>query len=104
MAEHTPTPWIFDSEGILSTDRDSDVSVIARVPNHPDNAKAWESNAAFIVNAANNHEALVKALETILAAEQKFRTAMGDDWEGDPLSDAIDAARALVSPAERECK
>jgi hypothetical protein len=63
MTEHTPTPWLCDSEGILPAYSGGDISVIARVPNHPENAKNWAANAAYIVKACNAFPDLVKALE-----------------------------------------
>jgi hypothetical protein len=38
-----------------------------------------------------------KALTEIIDAEKEFRDAMGSNWEGDPLSDACDAARAALT-------
>ena len=67
MTDHTPTPWICDSEGILPTDR-GDVAVIARVPNHPENAKNWEANASFIVEAVNSY-ATLKAENELLRSQ-----------------------------------
>jgi hypothetical protein len=58
---HTPTPWICDSEGILPISRDG-VSIVARIPNHPDNKANWDADAAFIVRAVNSHQAMVEAL------------------------------------------
>jgi hypothetical protein len=40
---------------------------------------------------------LVAALESILDAEKEFREAMGEHWEGDPLSDACDQARKMLA-------
>lgn len=39
----------------------------------------------------------MKALETIIETEQEFRSTMRPDWDGDPLSDACDEAKALLS-------
>lgn len=65
MTEHTPTPWFYHAglEGDLITCDPE--GVVCRIPNHPENAAYWEANARFIVKAANNHDALVKALEEI---------------------------------------
>jgi hypothetical protein len=41
-------------------------------------------------------DALVKALRDILAANDEFRAGMPDEWDGDPLQDACEAARVLV--------
>ena len=47
------------------------VGVVARIPNHPDNAKNWQEYANLIVTAVNTYPAvaeLVKALEDSRAA------------------------------------
>lgn len=91
MAEHTTTPWICDSEGILPISRDG-VSIVARIPNHPENKKNWDADAAFIVKAVNNHEALVKIAEAArdyLSAEEGFRPA-------DRLRDEINGVLAAI--------
>lgn len=67
MSEHTPLPWICDSEGILPISRDG-ISVVARIPNHPDNKINWDADAAYIVKACNAFPDLVKALEECAAA------------------------------------
>jgi hypothetical protein len=77
MTEHTPLPWICDSEGILPISRDG-ISVVARIPNHPDNKANWDADAAYIVKACNAFPDLVKALEEIAAIENK---EFGPDWE-----------------------
>jgi|GEM_PF-6986127 len=41
-----------------------------------------------------------KALEEIIDAEKEFREQMGADWEGDPVSDACDRARLLLTDEE----
>lgn len=75
MAEHTKLPWRAETEcwipwngaiGILPADDDED------------NAIAWTTsgsneaaNAAFIIRAVNNHDALVRALAKIEYASRK---------------------------------
>lgn len=49
-------------------------------------------------------EALMKALTDILDAEKDFREAMGSAWSGDPLSDACDAARDLITKIQPKDK
>jgi hypothetical protein len=102
MPEHTKLPWrVFtnpsgtklvgvggqDGEGIL----DAGFGVWAW--NDPEGI----ANANFVVKACNAFPDLVKALESIVVAERQFRDAMGDHWEGDPLSDAIDAGSRILS-------
>lgn len=68
MSEHTPTPWsLFDLNGVLAIKNPrSDASHNEIVfwtgfdaSHYPKQARA---NAAFIVTAVNNHDALVNAL------------------------------------------
>jgi len=70
MAEHTPTPWEIGTHNLRGILKDAagiadgcDAYMIAVTSAHsllsPDEAAA---NAAFIVKAVNNHEALVAAL------------------------------------------
>lgn len=44
----------------------------------------------------NENAALRAALVAILDAEQNFRESMPKDWEGDPLTDACEAARKVL--------
>jgi hypothetical protein len=65
-SEHTPTPWHCDETAIFAED-----GVLARIPNHPENGKNWNADAAFIVDAVNTHAALkarVAELEAELAS------------------------------------
>jgi hypothetical protein len=73
MAEHTPTPWRVETNcwtpwngavGILPLNDDED-SAIAWTTAGTNEA----ANAAFIVKAVNNHDALVKALEDLVNAK-----------------------------------
>jgi len=61
MTEHTLTPWHSDDTAIFAQD-----GVLARIPNHPDNGVNWRADAAFIVKAVNNHDALVQALRALV--------------------------------------
>ncbi len=40
---------------------------------------------------------LKMALVRIIEANDRFRKSLPDDWEGDPLNDACEAARALLA-------
>jgi hypothetical protein len=62
-AEHTPTPWRVDGNQIVTIVEEvvDDITCVwdgADTPN-------WANDAAFIVKAVNNHDALVKALQEI---------------------------------------
>jgi hypothetical protein len=64
MTEHTPTPWHVD--GLYVTNREPPAvrPSIADCGRSPRIGRAEQvANAAFIVKAVNNHEALVDALE-----------------------------------------
>lgn len=60
-----------------------------------------EANAACAWNAWENVRAKLdsarKALEEIVEANDDFRGGMPDDWEGDPLQDACQKARVLLT-------
>jgi len=49
--------------------------------------------------AAAQHESLMAAVQDVLSAHDKFRSAMGPWWEGDPLTDACDKLRAAFPAA-----
>lgn len=69
MSEHTPTPWVqfaFDGkcDAIMPAGRDGDICTFRDAPS--------DADAAFIVNAVNSHDALVKALEDMVNTFQPF--------------------------------
>lgn len=108
MAEHTPTPWSISGRkmkpssepyGIIITGERSDgfQSSVAFCARHPGiDTSAAEANAAFIIKAVNNHDALVRALTVAaerlearghnMGAREAWR--MLADLEGTPQSDA----------------
>lgn len=76
MAEHTPTPWTLTPKPYASW--------IGKIGNNFDDPQLWSvatpyprgdkhADAAFIVKAVNNHDALVKIAEA-------FRNADAQDW------------------------
>lgn len=66
MIEHSPTPWhVFKDDFLIVCFGEGD-SICDCAPGSPFISFAIaEANAAFIVKAVNNHEALAKALEGI---------------------------------------
>lgn len=70
MTSHTPTPWAL-VEGpkargsIKSVCKGLPQSIVAQAGGQP-TVEEREANAAFIVNACNAHDALVKALKGLL--------------------------------------
>lgn len=65
MAQHSKTPWSYDSIGQIASAR-SDFAVIAEVRHFKLNDGQAMANAAFIVQAANNFEALRDAADEAL--------------------------------------
>jgi hypothetical protein len=109
MAEHTPTPWrVEDGTDLIwgACDQDDHSTYGMGYPICEGKLGYWgdrradrgerDANAAFIVKAVNSHEALVKALRDIIEANNDFRKAMPEKWDGDPLQDAIDSAAKLL--------
>lgn len=39
---------------------------------------------------------LIAAIEEIVKCNDNFRAGMPEEWEGDPLQDAVDSARFLL--------
>lgn len=98
MVEHTPTPWAYrplkhddwgwirDADGSLAaTARDGRVMSERFDEFRAAKKDPYAANAAFIVKAVNNHEALVKALEEIAGTRD------------DPSSIPISVARAVLA-------
>ena len=56
---HTPTPWRNKSGQVLA----NGLELVAQCEGK--NTQEWEANAAFIVRAVNNFEALLDTLKTI---------------------------------------
>lgn len=66
MSEHTPLPWRYDAADIKS---ESALETIAMVDFDNDN---WEANAALIVEAVNNYDALRAELDAVKAASRNL--------------------------------
>ncbi len=79
MTEHTPTPWRVEEGTDLIwgacdpddlTSRGMGYSIVEGKPPHwkpyKPSRDEREANAAFIVKAVNNHEALVQALQALV--------------------------------------
>lgn len=110
VADHN-LPWVYrpresDDWGWIR-DADGDLAACARGKKgnktldgyRRDGTDPYGKYAAFIVKAVNNHDSLVKALADIIEVEKEFRNTMPCDWDGDPLSDACDAAAKLLTDA-----
>lgn len=69
MSEHTPTPW-----NISHVRTTEDTAMIVGGEGFEPIADVTEDgDAAFIVQAVNNHDALVKALEDLQSADTAYR-------------------------------
>jgi hypothetical protein len=105
MAEHTPTPWICDSDAIMPISRDG-VSIVARIPNHPDNKMNWAADAEFIIRAVNAHDAIVAALKVAEDVLSRAPFSTGVWPNGMHPNTGIEQIRAAISlsnpPQERK--
>jgi hypothetical protein len=112
MTDHTPTPWrvisgddyyiaadAYPKEFIGHFKGDDTGDYVAYVGNRPKDF--GEANAAFIVKAVNNHDALVKALEDLLEIEDA-RIATGAFTPNDEAKRRIEVARALVGDVRHD--
>lgn len=52
--------------------------------------------------ALAQRDALARALQNIIDANNDFRKGMPDDWDGDLLQDACDAANFMLNGPERQ--
>ena len=107
--KHTPTPWI--SQGLADSDQADEVGSVTIVgdnlgglvavalpwPTERDAAEfsRVEANAAFIVRAANAHDALVDALAGLMRR-------LDDHFGGDPRNDWKEQEQARAALASKE--
>lgn len=107
MTEHTALPWSLDDDGdtiYIWADAVKDYVALAT-------DFSWgaphKANAAFIVKAVNNHDALMQALMDALCELSACATQMGCR-EGGSVHRAQEAARrtlaAVSSPSNPEAK
>ncbi|HXP63987.1 MAG TPA: hypothetical protein VN815_00815 [Steroidobacteraceae bacterium] len=97
MSEHTPTPWFVMGNSIQTKGG----NYIADLSS-PRGSQERDANAAFIVKAVNNHDALVEALTECLDVLQSkemmgvwgFLYTHGFKWTGKVLD--CNALRGLV--------
>lgn len=116
MADHTPTPWIAATKfssvvGVpivgASGQHIANTSLPGLPEEWPDHRKRRaEANAAVIVKAVNNHDALVKALQLQEAAEEAHANCQECDGQEVPelcpvcfplFDDARIARRGILS-------
>ena len=107
MAEHTQTPWYFeelernpDGCGYIRCDTDS-----LEISHHGDRGRSRDenlANAAFIVDACNNHDRLTRENEAMRGTLEVIASRV--TWEGGryvPTYEAEVARAALTSLKER---
>lgn len=101
--QHTPGPWHVNGQWIDNYDSEP----VCHLP--PDATyKNRDANAAFIVRACNSHDALVEALENLLAANPAFRSMpIGSPGSvariaQDMAIEAEDAAKVAIALAKGE--
>ncbi len=99
---NTPTPWKI--EGLLNMELseglkiENENTVIAEICGGIPYGEAL-GNAAFIVEAVNNHERLVAALEDLIIKANEYRRShMGEPQ----LQASIEVAREALRPAKGE--
>lgn len=98
MSAHTPTPWRVIKRGNQTQSR---TYVVGGPSNEMIDPPVNAADAAFIVRAANNHDALVAALREMLdlALEANTPGAMRTGW-ADAFARAVPDARATLAAAE----
>jgi len=92
--QHTPTPWD------LQTLRVSLVPVMIRVNGYT--KETAEANAAFIVRACNNHDALVGALQSLFEHCAMVHKCWGDSDNTKEADAAIKRAESAIAAATKE--
>lgn len=86
------------SHAYASARAESGVCTIMRAAEAPEFLPVAH-NDLVIKHLTGQRDSLVKALADIIEVEKEFRDTMPCGWDGDPLSDACDAAAKLLSGA-----
>jgi NCAIR mutase (PurE)-related protein len=88
QSKHTPTPWVVttDSSGFTAINNHDNFRSDFPLATMCKGMTQGEANAAFIVKAVNNHEALVSALEKFVhaAIEKHQDVYVADEVIKDP--------------------
>lgn len=101
--EATPRPWIYDAAGEIRGRERKAAPLVARTVVQGIAMPRWEANAALIVAAVNQHDALVEALEAatrFLSAFQRVAAAKGQNIDATEAKTLVDKARAALDAAE----
>lgn len=78
--EHTKEadlPLMLDGDVIVAPV----VGVVARIPNHPENAKNWQEYANLIVTAVNTYPAVAELVKALEMARQELENGFESDGE-----------------------
>lgn len=92
--KHTPVPWKAEKSGIY------DAEGYCVVRRHPQDDGRYGANAAFIVRARNNHDALLAAAKRVLQGR-----CLSIDFDHNRTLEALDLRAALdaaITNAEKE--
>ena len=101
MTDHTPTPWQIDDDLIMTVVDDIPDDIICeKTKERPIRADNWDANAAFIVKAVNNHDALVDTLKFLLDVLEISCVQQGTDITNPTPESAIGRARAVLASAD----
>jgi hypothetical protein len=106
MSEHTPTPWRNDQkpDALIVCDAEGGSIADCAPPGPWMSHKVALANAAFIVKAVNNHDALVKALDGMVNMYADLVNS-GDAGFWDPEKvDEVIAARDALRSVGTPCK
>lgn len=93
MIEHTPTPWNISH---VRTTEDT-AMIVGGEGFEPIADVAEDGDAAFIVQAVNNHDALVRALEYVLGFDHGNCLRASQECR-DVAREALDAAGSPGKP------
>jgi len=92
--EQSPLPWTIFDQGHLFID-DADGHPVAII----EKRDGFASNAELIVRAVNSHEALVEALEELLAADQAYCDAIDTGGHEEAHANRLIKARQMARTA-----
>lgn len=95
MSEHTKLPWHATRKSVYVSDTNHNC-LVQMLRNQEQN----EANAALIVKAVNNHEALVEALKFTVECLEGHSFSRGIDPRTATPASAIGQARGVLSRVE----
>lgn len=107
MAEHKQTPWSWHAKSndqahngsIYRMERHGHAYAIAMQPRYVDDAE-FAANAAFIVKAVNNHEALVERLKEACLQIEYMHSKFDETGSGNAVLARINATLSAVGTSQ----